>query len=80
MKNLISKITNIDYFERFKTIEDKSIDLIVTSPPYNLDIKYDVYNDKLSLNEYLKTIEKLSIPKGKKAMYFILCILKISFA
>lgn len=60
MKNLINKITNIDCFEGFKTIEDKSIDLIVTSPPYNLGIEYDMYNDRLPLNEYLKTIEELS--------------------
>jgi len=35
-------------------IEDNCIDLIVTSPPYNVDIKYNSHNDKLSYKEYLE--------------------------
>lgn len=34
-------------------IKDKSIDLIVTSPPYNVDIKYKNYSDDISYDEYL---------------------------
>ena len=34
-------------------IVDHSVDLIVTSPPYNLDIKYGCYDDRLSYEEYL---------------------------
>ncbi|MGQ9609539.1 MAG: DNA-methyltransferase [bacterium] len=34
-------------------IEDNSIDLIVTSPPYNVDIKYNTHDDKLTYEEYL---------------------------
>ena len=33
-------------------IPDNSIDLVVTSPPYNLGIKYDSYSDDLPLDEY----------------------------
>ena len=29
-----------------KQLADGSIDLVVTSPPYNLGIKYDTYNDQ----------------------------------
>lgn len=36
-----------------KEIKDKSIDLIVTSPPYNVDIKYNSHNDKISYEDYL---------------------------
>jgi site-specific DNA-methyltransferase (adenine-specific) len=36
-----------------KKIAEKSIDLIVTSPPYNVDIKYNSHNDQLSYDEYL---------------------------
>ena len=32
----------------------KSVDMIITSPPYNVDMKYDTYDDTLSLEEYLK--------------------------
>lgn len=37
-----------------KQIDPESIDLIVTSPPYNLDIDYKSHDDKLDYNEYLK--------------------------
>ena len=36
-----------------KSIAPNSIDLIVTSPPYNCKIKYDNWNDELQYNEYL---------------------------
>ena len=34
-------------------IEDEHVDLIVTSPPYNLDISYKKTNDNLDYEEYL---------------------------
>ena len=34
-------------------IEEGSIDLIVTSPPYNVDIKYNSHNDTMSYEDYL---------------------------
>ncbi len=37
-----------------KKIAADSIDLIITSPPYNVDIKYNLHNDQLSYNEYLE--------------------------
>ena len=42
-----------DDFLSTTCIEENSIDLIVTSPPYNVDIKYGNYNDELSYNDYL---------------------------
>ena len=36
-----------------RAIEKDSIDLIVTSPPYNVDIKYSSNNDALSYTDYL---------------------------
>lgn len=35
-------------------VKNNSIDLIVTSPPYNVDIKYNSHNDKLSYRDYLE--------------------------
>ena len=43
---------------RIKYIENASIDLIVTSPPYNLDIQYASYDDALSYKDYLKLCKK----------------------
>ncbi len=40
-------------FLRLDGIESQSIDLIVTSPPYNIDIEYGSTNDNLSYDEYL---------------------------
>lgn len=39
-------------------IRDCSIDLVVTSPPYNVDIKYNSHDDSLSYQEYLSFTEK----------------------
>ncbi len=35
-------------------IPDESVDLIVTSPPYNVDIHYNSHKDNLSYEEYLE--------------------------
>lgn len=56
-KDDILEIINDDvlYTEHVK---ENSIDLIVTSPPYNVDIKYNSHDDKLSYEEYLSFTEK----------------------
>ena len=36
------------------------VDVIVTSPPYNLGKKYTVYNDKKELDEYLTWLEAIA--------------------
>jgi len=39
-------------------IPEGSIDLIVTSPPYNCKIKYDCWDDERTYEEYLKFMEE----------------------
>lgn len=39
---------------KIEDIEDNSIDLIITSPPYNVDIQYGIHNDKMSYEDYLR--------------------------
>jgi len=39
-------------------ISKESIDLIVTSPPYNLDIKYNSHNDQITYEKYLEFTHK----------------------
>jgi site-specific DNA-methyltransferase (adenine-specific) len=41
-----------------EAIEKDSADLIVTSPPYNVDIKYNSHNDKISYEDYLEFSRK----------------------
>ena len=36
-----------------KDLPDESVDIVVTSPPYNLGIKYQDYDDNLSTEDYL---------------------------
>lgn len=42
-----------DDFLKTDRIKEGVIDLIVTSPPYNVDIKYKSYDDKIPYDEYL---------------------------
>lgn len=41
-------------FLQLSDIAPRSIDLIVTSPPYNVDLSYSSINDNLSYDEYLE--------------------------
>lgn len=42
-----------DCLKALKAITDKHINAFVTSPPYNLDIKYNEYKDNKKRNDYL---------------------------
>ena len=58
----MNELYNMDCMEGMKEIPDESIDLIITSPPYNLGGSfhtgnnrmkaYDVHNDNLPEMEY----------------------------
>jgi site-specific DNA-methyltransferase (adenine-specific) len=43
-----------DDFLKTRCIDKESVDLIVTSPPYNVDIKYNSHNDEMPYTDYLK--------------------------
>lgn len=46
------RIYNADFL-RTDCIKERTIDLIVTSPPYNVGIKYSFHDDKMSYKDYL---------------------------
>jgi site-specific DNA-methyltransferase (adenine-specific) len=50
-------ILNEDFLED-QSLPASSIDLIVTSPPYNVDISYGSHNDKLTYEDYLEFTRK----------------------
>lgn len=54
----INKIYNGDILEMFGKTPDNFIDLIVTSPPYNVGIDYSDWDDTLPPDEYFKWCEK----------------------
>ena len=41
-------------------LEDGEVDVIVTSPPYNFGIKYNLYNDSISRSEYINWMERVA--------------------
>ncbi|MBA3010025.1 MAG: site-specific DNA-methyltransferase [Proteobacteria bacterium] len=45
-----------DCLDVLPSLEEKSIDLFVTSPPYNIDIEYRTYQDNKSSEEYLSCL------------------------
>jgi len=47
-----------DCLEGLPALASGSIDLVVTSPPYNLDIAYSKYRDRLSETDYLDWSER----------------------
>ena len=65
--------TNVTIYKEdilaINNIPSSSVDLIVTSPPYNVDIHYHSHQDNVSYDEYLKFTKKvaqknaISLPK-----------------
>ena len=39
-------------------VEDNSVDLVITSPPYNVDIQYNSHKDDVSYADYLEFSKK----------------------
>lgn len=54
----INKIYNEDCIETMRRMDNNFIDLVITSPPYNCDIGYDIYNDNKEWNDYLLWCKK----------------------
>ncbi len=57
-RNRIVVMDCLEGMRRF--LEDGEVDAIVTSPPYNLGIKYNSYNDSVSRAVYLDWMEKVA--------------------
>ncbi|MBT9174676.1 MAG: Modification methylase DpnIIB [candidate division WS2 bacterium] len=51
-------IINGDCLLVLRGIEDKSVDLVVTSPPYNCGIKYKDWNDEMEWEDYYNWCRK----------------------
>jgi len=58
-QNYFNKIYNGDAEQILKQIPDRSVHLIVTSPPYNVDINYDTHNDTMDMKDYFDKMEKI---------------------
>jgi site-specific DNA-methyltransferase (adenine-specific) len=58
IENYINQVINGDCSEVMKGMPEGSVDLIVTSPPYGVNIAYDVHNDDMEISEYLEFTRK----------------------
>ena len=56
---MINYIINGDSNCILERIPEKTIDLIITSPPYNAGHNYDIYDDNKELKEYLKMLRNI---------------------
>jgi len=57
MKKEEHRIIQGNCIEKLKEIEDASVDLIITDPPFNIGKKYNSYIDRKSKEEYLAWCE-----------------------
>lgn len=63
----INKIYNIDCLNGLRKMDDNTIDLVVTSPPYNVDLgnnkynknPYNLYNDNKEHQEYISWLKEI---------------------
>ena len=53
------QLQNIDCIEGMNSLDARSVDVIVTSPPYNLGIDYSTYSDKKPMEVYLDWIKEV---------------------
>ncbi len=56
---MLQTVINGDCLEVISSFQEKSIDVIITSPPYNIGKKYNTYSDNLKKQEYLNWLEKV---------------------
>ena len=54
IENYTGKVINGDCIEVMASMPEGSVDLIVTSPPYGVGIAYDVHQDDMVWEEYVK--------------------------
>jgi len=55
----MNQIICADALTALKQIESETVDLVLTSPPYNFDMDYDQHNDKSEPTDYLSTLVKI---------------------
>lgn len=58
IEEMLNQVINGDCVEVMSNLPENSIDLVVTSPPYSVNISYDVYDDNTTIDEYLNFTKK----------------------
>ena len=61
VKGEVNRIYIMDCVKGMRTlIEPEEVDVIVTSPPYNIGVKYNKYDDTIPREQYLDWLEEVS--------------------
>jgi site-specific DNA-methyltransferase (adenine-specific) len=55
------KVIHDDCLKVLKTLGAKTIDVVITSPPYNINIKYNQYKDNKKRDEYLDWLHTIFV-------------------
>lgn len=75
--NWINKIICCDCLESLPKMQDDSVDIVITSPPYNISTRigegdvYDQYSDDLSMQQYQEFIFKVIDELLRVTRYYI---------
>ncbi len=56
----VNRIYELDCLKGMRLIDAGAVDLVVTSPPYNIGIDYGKYKDRLPREEYLDWMEEIA--------------------
>lgn len=59
-KKFLNKVICGDCIALMKKMPDECVDVIVTSPPYNIGIKYNLHKDNMPFDKYLDWIEEVA--------------------
>ncbi len=57
LKEHLNRITVGNCIDVMSELPESSVDLLVTSPPYNVGIEYDQHDDKMDMNSYWQFTE-----------------------
>jgi site-specific DNA-methyltransferase (adenine-specific) len=61
----VNTIHTMDCVRGMRQLHDRSVDIIVTSPPYNIGKEYASYNDRQPREEYLDWIELIAAESSR---------------
>ena len=57
----VNKTYALDCLEGITLLDPNSVDVIVTSPPYNIGIEYRSYKDKRTRSDHLAWLRQIAI-------------------
>ncbi len=71
----LNEIYKIDCIKGMKELEQNSIDIIITSPPYNIGVEYNSHKDDMEFEDYFNWMTEFGkackrVLKEKGSLFF----------